>query len=326
MHSVSTVDYSNIIDELGFGKLHSVVVLQSLWGGYGELVRLFVDDTSIVVKQIQLPKPELHPRGWNTDLSHQRKLKSYQVELAWYQYYAASSVAVTPKPLHVLKTDNQWQLVMEDLHTLGFTNVEKVANKQQLSACLEWLATFHAQHIEERGLHLWESGTYWHLATRPDELEALTDHELKSAATKIDSVLSSVPYQTLVHGDAKLANFCFTAKGDSAAAVDFQYVGRGCAMKDVALFMSSAVIPAECYETEEWLLAEYFSHLKTALKQHQPELNPDDVERAWRPMFPIAWADFQRFVKGWSPGHWKINNYTEALTAKALKRLTEDFT
>lgn len=318
------MDYSNIVEELGFSKLHDVVVLQNLWGGYGELVRLLVDDTSIVIKQIQLPKPELHPRGWNTELSHQRKLKSYHVELAWYQNYAAASIAVTPKPLHVLKTDNQWLLVMEDLRTLGFTEVETVANKQHLSACLEWLAIFHAQHIEVRGVELWESGTYWHLATRPDELEVLTDRELKRAATTIDSVLSAAPYQTLVHGDAKLANFCFTASGDCAAAVDFQYVGKGCAMKDVALFMSSAIEPKYCAEMEEWLLAEYFNHLRVALKQLQPDLNPDDVESAWRPMFSVAWADFQRFVKGWSPDHWKINPYTEALTAKALKMLAAD--
>lgn len=316
--------YSTIVSQLGYTRCHRVEILQTLWGGYGELVRLFVDDTSIIIKHIQLPKPEQHPRGWNTDLSHQRKLKSYHVELAWYQHYAASSVAVTPRPIKVTQAEAQWQLVMQDLRTLGYTEVETVASKQHISACLRWLATFHAQFIGGSHHQLWETGTYWHLDTRPDEWSALTDGVLKEAATKIDSILRTAPYQTLVHGDAKLANFCFTEQGESAAAVDFQYVGRGCAMKDVALFMSSAVDPEACHDMEAWLLEDYFRHLRLALAQLRPELNADDVERVWRPLFAIAWADFQRFVKGWSPDHWKINPYTEGLTQRALQTIGED--
>jgi thiamine kinase-like enzyme len=315
------IDYSILITELGYTKLHKVDVLQSLWAGYGELARLWVDDTSIVIKHIQLPKPDHHPRGWNSSLSHQRKLKSYQVELEWYQTYAVHSHAVTPMPIKVVKGESEWLLVMQDLATAGFSQVETEATPLHLSACLKWLATFHAQFIGCEGEGLWESGTYWHLDTRPDELDALTDTDLKKAAHSIDLTLKAAPFKTLVHGDAKLANFCFTPRGDSAAAVDFQYVGQGCAMKDVALFMSSAVMPQECEALEPWVLDEYFKHLRYAITQLQPDVNPDDVEQAWRPLFALAWADFQRFVKGWSPNHWKINSYTEMLTAKALDSL-----
>lgn len=61
--------------------------IQSLWSGYGELVRVGMSGSevkSVIVKHIQLPESELHPKGWNTALSHQRKLKSYQVEVNWY--------------------------------------------------------------------------------------------------------------------------------------------------------------------------------------------------------------------------------------------------
>lgn len=36
-------------------------------------------------------------------------------------------------------------------------------------------------------------------------------------------------FQTFVHGDAKLANFCFGS--NNVAAVDFQYVGKGIGVK-----------------------------------------------------------------------------------------------
>ena len=316
-------NYLPLVQELGFTTLHSKQVLQTLWGGYGELVRLYVDDSSVVVKHVRLPKPEHHPRGWNTDLAHQRKLKSYQVELAFYQDYAEQHLqsSPVPQPLKVKLQNDEMLLVMQDLQSLGYPVVVKEASLQQLSACLEWLAYFHAQHIGTVGERLWRTGTYWHLATRPDELAALNDQRLSAAASIIDEVLTQAPYQTLVHGDAKLANFCFSADGQRAAAVDFQYVGKGWAMKDVALFMSSAVLPKQCAKMEAWLLDCYFGHLRRALNQHQPDIDREDVERKWRPLFAIAWADFQRFVKGWSPEHWKINPYTEQLTERALNEL-----
>ncbi|NOH78243.1 phosphotransferase [Vibrio sp. RE86] len=314
-------DYQALVESLGYQQLESVEVLQTLWGGYGELVRLYTDNSSVIVKHILLPKPEHHPKGWNSELSHQRKLRSYQVELNWYQQSANQCLAKVPRALKVAKHDQELLVVMEDLKQAGFSEVVKQAEPQHLDSALRWLAYFHAQHIGDNGTGLWESGTYWHLATRPDELESLDDKRLKSHAEKIDRVLTQTPYQTLVHGDGKLANFCFTPDGTQAAAVDFQYIGRGCAMKDVALFMSSAIEPEYCEEQEAWVLDSYFKHLRLALKEHQPQLNVDDVEQAWRPMFAIAWADFQRFVKGWSPNHWKINPYTEKLTLRALELL-----
>lgn len=103
--------------------------------------------------------------------------------------------------------------------------------------------------------------------------------------------------------------------------MDFQYAGHGCGMKDVAYFMSSALEPQACKEMQEWILDSYFTALKDALNHYQPHLDCDKIEQEWRPLFAVAWADFQRFIKGWSPNHYKINTYTESLTAKALAYL-----
>ncbi|HHX8457287.1 TPA: phosphotransferase [Vibrio diabolicus] len=315
--------YQSIGQELKLGNYQSVEVIQSLWGGYGELVRVTYSTCSLIIKHVKLPKPSEHPRGWNTDRSHQRKLHSYQVEVNWYTDFSreVSTRCRVPQGLKTFQSENEWLIVMEDLAEAGFPKVITDAKLEHLRACLTWLANFHARYIGVRSDKLWHSGTYWHLATRPDELEVLQDTDLKDAAQLIDQMLSQAKFKTLVHGDAKLANFCFDREESSVAAVDFQYVGHGCAMKDVALFMSSAVKPERCAEMEVWVLDTYFAQLQQALMVYHPNLDPNEVEREWRPLFAVAWADFQRFVKGWSPDHWKINPYTEALTSRALAHL-----
>jgi len=173
----------------------------------------------------------------------------------------------------------------------------------------------------ERPEGLWPTGTYWHLATRPDEFEALDDGPLKSAASIIDHRLTASPFQTFVHGDAKLANFCFSADGRKAAAVDFQYVGGGCGMKDVAYFISSCLDEEDSERMEAELLDRYFDLLRTALVSVGKSLDFDALETDWRALYPVAWTDFYRFLQGWSPGHWKLHRYSERLAREVLDAL-----
>lgn len=305
-------------------EITSVDVIQGLWGGYGELLRVYLngsDENSVMIKRIQLPKPSTHPHGWNTNLSHERKLKSYRVEMAWYQRYSNTCHKdnVTPLCLGAELTDNEITLVMQNLCEHGFPLTLSKANHGAIHSCLKWLGFFHGQFMNESAEELWEIGTYWHLATRPDELAALSDPVLKLNAKKLDQILANSPYQTLVHGDAKLANFCFSDDFQFAAAVDFQYVGKGCGMKDVTLFLSSVLSFEESEATIEGYLNIYFDALKRSLSHHHPDIDSSQVEANWRPLYAIAWADFQRFIKGWKPSHWKINPYTESLTNRAIQ-------
>lgn len=315
--------YQDIGDTLHLGKLAHMDVIQSLWGGYGALVRLSFPEKSVIVKHVKLPKPSKHPRGWNSDHSHQRKLHSYQVEVNWYQNFSApiDTRCRIPQGLKCFQTQHEWLIVMEDLAVAGFGSTTMRADQSHLQSTLYWLANFHARYMQARSALLWEEGTYWHLETRADELEALEVSALKNFAQRIDKELKETPTQTILHGDAKLANFCFNDDASLCAAVDFQYAGHGCGMKDVAYFMSSALEPQACKEMQEWILDSYFTALKDALNHYQPHLDCDKIEQEWRPLFAVAWADFQRFIKGWSPNHYKINTYTESLTAKALAYL-----
>ena len=67
------------------------------------------------------------------------------------------------------------------------------------------------------------------------------------------------------------------------------------------------------------ILDHYFKVLRGALKQS--DFSGDEIEKDWRPLYHIAWADFHRFLKGWSPGHWKINSYSERVTKQVIENL-----
>jgi len=302
--------------------------IQSLWSGYGKIMRYGLksgDDNSVVVKHVKLPDQAHHPRGWNTDLSHQRKVKSYQVETAWYSDYGnvCDESCRIPHCLALESDDDEFLMVLEDLDASGYPVRKDDVSIQEMYVCLAWLANFHASFMSRTPKGLWQVGTYWHLDTRPDEFAELDDTELKNAAVQIDTRLNNARYQTFVHGDAKLANFCFSEDGTEVAAVDFQYVGGGCGMKDVAYFIGSCLHEADCEQHEAALLDFYFAQLREALTVRNNALYLDDIEREWRELYPVAWTDFHRFLKGWSPGHWKINSYSAKLANKIIAEFKE---
>ena len=226
-----------------------------------------------------------------------------------------------PQCYGVHQNGDQVLLVLEDLDAAGFSERRSFVNESQWKSCVRWLAQFHAAGMGMNPQGLWETGTYWHLETRPDELERLDDFELKQTAHAIDQKLKSAKFQTLVHGDAKLANFCFQPDGDKVAAVDFQYIGRGCGMKDLAYFVGSCFRDEEAEHREEEALDCYFQFFAEAIKSGVSQASAKEVEEEWRPLYRVAWADFHRFMKGWSPGHWKISDYSERVTRSVIRDL-----
>lgn len=312
----------------GADEIFHLEDIQSLWSGYGKIMRYGLknaESESIVVKHVKLPDQAYHPRGWNTDISHQRKVKSYQVESSWYRDWASkcNESCRVPECLALEYSDDEFLMVLEDLDASGYPLRKTDISLAQMQVCLTWLANFHATFMGEQPVGLWQIGTYWHLETRPDEFAVLDDVELKGAATQIDMHLNNARYISFVHGDAKLANFCFSKDTMQVSAVDFQYVGGGCGMKDVAYFIGSCFYEADCERYEQQLLNFYFSELRAALIIRESKLDLDDLEREWRELYPVAWTDFHRFIKGWSPGHWKINNYSERLAHEVINSLKQ---
>lgn len=315
-----------ICQALGAEDLREAEAIQSLWSGYGKIARFELMGgkvDSVVVKLVRLPSETDHPRGWNTDHSHRRKVCSYEVETNWYRRYAerANSVARLPACYASDSEGEELMIVLEDLDAAGFGERRSAASLEDMGACLQWLAAFHARFLGEDPEGLWRKGTYWHLDTRPDELEALEDQPLKESAEEIDRLLESCRWKTFVHGDAKLANFCFSEKRGQVAAVDFQYVGGGCGMKDVAYFIGSCLNDTDCERLEAPLLDIYFGALKKVLVELGRGALFEAVAGEWRELYPVAWTDFHRFLKGWSPGHWKVHSYSERLAREVVEKL-----
>ena len=313
-----------VLASSGARAIADVEVVQSLWSGYGQIVRCRLvggEFPSVIVKQVWWSSGRPHPRGWDTDRSHERKLRSYEVETAWYEQYAATCAdeCRVPACIALDASASGVVMVLEDLDASGFEGRRERVGESEADACLAWLASFHATFMGKSPDGLWATGTYWHLDTRPDELDALDDGPLKANAIAIDRQLSESPFQTFVHGDAKLANFCFDTAGRRAAAVDFQYVGGGCGMKDVAYFIGSCFDEAECERVAPAMLDRYFLLLRSSVARTGATVDFDALEDDWRRLYPVAWTDFTRFLQGWSPGHWKLHGYSDRLARMVLE-------
>lgn len=297
------------------------------------------DNTArVVVKCASPPNTLSHPKGWNGEASHKRKCRSFRVE---NHFYSAMQLQTNEKcrTAKYLTHDENGEaslLVMEDLAHSGYSRTATSLTVESAKTVLTWLAYFHAcfltvkREIDGQDTTLWREGTYWHLGTREDEFKAMPSGPLKLNARTIAKRLSDAHYQTLVHGDAKVANFCFSQDFASCAAVDFQYVGYGVGVKDVAYFLGSALTTEQHIAHRDLLLDCYFNVLEEALcvrlyqSKHTCPFDDDDIKHVveqWRGLYAFACADFYRFLAGWSPEHWKIDTELQYQTDIALAAL-----
>lgn len=272
-----------VLAQTGARALTEIIPLQRLWGGYGHLLRLGLDGAawpSVILKQVE-------PPPGRDSLSDRRKVRSYEVERSWY-LGPARQCEESCRVARCLGADDS-RLLLEDLEQAGYR-----PGTPRLEDGLRWLASFHARFLGQSPEGLWDQGTYWHLATRPDEWQRLPDGPLKAAAATLDARLRSTRFPTLVHGDAKPSNFCWGEPG--GAAVDFQYVGPGCGIRDVAYFMDCCLGEVGCLQQSDTWLDFYFDRLRQALGN--PDFFPE-LESEWRGLFCVAWSDFCRFEQGW---------------------------
>jgi hypothetical protein len=295
--------------------------IQSLWSGYGEIFRVELTDAAVASAIVKWVKPPARRERGDAS-SHARKCRSYDVESVWYREFAArcGDACRVAKLLHFERKNAEWRFLLEDLDAAGYPGRRDVLSVQEIELCLTWLARFHARFIGVEPEGLWRTGTYWHLATRREELQRIEDRELCDVAAALDGRLSSARFKTIVHGDAKVHNFCFSSRGHEVAAVDFQYVGGGCGMKDVAYLLSDH--PAPHSEADEARYLDFYcTELRAAVAANGAAIDAAALEREWRELYPIAHADFYRFLAGWAPEHWQRDTHAQRRVSRVIARL-----
>jgi hypothetical protein len=185
---------------------------------------------------------------------------------------------------------------------------------------------------------VWLNGGYTYLATRQNEYHNLvrdSDSEWSEALTRpieghdksiaelvaaflMPSTSAKTPiedYQTLIHGDVKSENLFTNTAGDKVAFYDFQYVGLGLGVCDLAKFFTCSV-PLEMLvssghiphvsgmgDGEKELLLRYWKNLKAVGGR---DYEWDQLVRHYE----IALVDWLRFQASW--GFWGNTDWLEA--------------
>jgi hypothetical protein len=314
---------NKILDVTNSKSISSIAQVQKLWSGYGSLLRFFLNDgdhKSVIVKYIDLSTTKQHPKGWNSKTSHQRKVNSYKVEINFYKNYnfLRNINSYFPKYIYSEFNEDKIIIILEDLGDLGFTKVVNNPNDNEINLCLKWLAEFHSRAFNTQNNGIWKIGSYWHLDTRQDEFKKMASSKLKELASKINTKLNSAKFKTIIHGDAKTANFCFTKDSSKVAAVDFQYVGYGSPVKDLIYFLGSALDENELFHNFHNYKDLYYSHLEQSVNDLDFKSLKLEIEELWK----FAFADFERFLLGWMPEHKKLTKFSNIITQEVINLIS----
>lgn len=200
------------------------------------------------------------------------------------------------------------------------------------------------------GSKLWLNGGYTYLATRRKEYDSLSGDgssewsdtfclafDASSSASTAEVVAefltpSGRSFESYIHGDVKSENLFTTDKGDRVAFFDFQYVGLGLGVCDLAKLFTCSVprdmltscedlnVPEKLAmdEGEAALLRRY----RETLLNHVPPSASSPVLRIYEDWdlfvrhWEVALVDWCRFQASW--GFWGNTEWLEARTRHIL--------
>jgi hypothetical protein len=310
--------------------LSKEATIASLWAGYGKVTSLKVITPSstipLIVKRV---KPK---NIQDTSVSNMRKMQSYHNEAQFYRTLAPILHSLTnekkiqcdvAKAYKIEDDDASFTFLLSDLSE-SF-HCRSISGMQQNGQSIEFLAAFHAAFYKyDIPKSMWRDGGYWHLKTRWDEWECISEPIFKNSAKAIDEVMrQDTDFHTLVHGDFKEANILF---GDSVCAVvDFQYAGLGYGAKDLVMWIVSSLDSRTLDQLgEEKILRMYATSLKRNLITIG-RLSCDEIEKITcidniTKQYELAIVDYVRFMCGW--GFWGSNSDYAWNRAKEILRDT----
>ena len=301
--------------------------LCKLWKGYGKLLQVHAKDWSnknvnFVVKEVDIPP--------SSGEDHLRKVKSYKVESIFYKELSKQMNerdVVVPELVHVednlQETEGSMSIVLSDLtldrqyYTLSGLSMDL----REAEAVLTWLAKFHAMNWQrEIPAGLWTEGSFWQLGTRTRELADMMDEEwsdLKAQAGRIHEKITGSRFRTVIHGDAKSANFFFyndVGNEIQVSGFDFQYCGGGDPMRDVAYLLSCSVQPSVL---EQRGVGHFLKHYHSELTSRLDTVQATEYTfLIVQQQFDVCLADLVRFMAGsrW----WGNIEFSEQNTKKWL--------
>ncbi|KAK5093337.1 hypothetical protein LTR70_004708 [Exophiala xenobiotica] len=189
---------------------------------------------------------------------------------------------------------------------------------------------------------IWLKGGYTYLATRRKEYDGLKmdeDSEWSSAfcepggsgETSVAELAAGFlcssavrEYQTLIHGDVKSENLFTTIKGDAVAFFDFQYVGLGLGVCDLAKLFTCSVPLRMLVDDDEAIptasTLEMQQGEETLLRKYHDQLQRTSGKRYGWSLFLTHWetalVDWLRFQASW--GFWGNTEWLEARVRSIL--------
>lgn len=355
-----------LLAPLGLTPEGPLTSLQTLWAGYGSISSFSAVDRSgkshaLILKLVAPPPGASNDR----DEGHRRKMLSYGVEQHFYSSVVPSlHLPAEVGIANVIATsgDGVIATVLEDLRPRFPVSGERRGelSASQVSAALLWLGKFHAAswgyasrneldgyvrpplvETEDGKKALWLNGGYTYLATRLSEFASLQHGrgewrvlaELDGAGNSAASLAALFleprgrEFESLIHGDVKSENLFANAKGDRVAFFDFQYVGLGLGVCDLAKLFTCSVPLGMLVEGrgrasrrgmgkgEEALLREYLSYTG-----HQYEFK--DFTRHWETAL-VDWCRFQASWGWWGNTDWLQSRVRDILADGGWRRWVE---
>lgn len=187
---------------------------------------------------------------------------------------------------------------------------------------------------------IWLNGGYTYLATRRTEFSFLADNfdsEWSLAFCTSDGTMSVAErvadffaprgraFESFIHGDVKAENLFSTKSGEDVAFFDFQYIGMGIGVSDLAKLFTCAVplhMLTECklplpnelamQPPELALLKQYHQILVEGHNKKHDQYEFSDLQRHWE----TALVDWCRFQASW--GFWGNTGWLQARVRSIL--------
>lgn len=287
-------------------------VLGHLWAGYGQIVAVQATNgsnqsCSLIIKQCIPPQT-----CSNLSEDHLRKLESYRVESCFYTHISSrmrGCGVLVPELKGVFEEEQGMTVVtMGDLgdHGRYYTKKGNQLDLKEGRALLSWLARFHAVYWKAAAAPqgIWEEGSFWQLGTRRGELDQLDQAWVERGldqrtAEIIHDTIRKTRFRTVIHGDAKSANFFFFDGDDTGplqiGGYDFQYCGMATPLRDVAYFLCCSMKQHHVSKYEDELLLHYYTELCAVLCAEDAE---EYSLQELRTMYDLCVVDLARFMAG----------------------------